>query len=65
MRLNRRQKLAARAILLACGACCLALISKLPAYEIQLTIGGIMFPAFAGALGVGEMNDEPPQPPAA
>lgn len=53
----RRAKLLARSLLMGAGACCLALVPQAPAWSVPLTIGGIMLPALAAALGVGEMND--------
>ncbi len=52
----RRLKIAARALLMGAGACCLALVPQIPAWAIPLTIGGVMLPAVAASVGVGEMN---------
>jgi len=53
---QRNRKLAIRSVLMGAGACCLALVPQAPAWTIPLTIGGVMLPALAAAVGVGEMN---------
>ena len=57
--MTRARKLALRSLLLAAGGCCLALVSLLPAYAVPLTVGGMLLPALAGLVGVGEMNEPP------